>query len=1086
MGKNDNRKGQLLVPTANRVRIWLLVIFATLILLPATAILVAPRLIDFASIKQKLQAVVFARTGGQLDYQEIGFTCIPRLCIELRQVTMVIPDLAEGRIAALRIAPQFLPLLRGNIHLARVELDTGQLSLDLPAQKPQGTPATPFTFTGLGKSMALAIAPFGPLLTGLEIQVSNGKLAIARGKQNLLEIAGFDLQFGVTEIDLDSAQVGLKTKISDLTIYGNDRKETVKSLNLSGRVQMMGDKITAKIDRLTLEEPALALTGELTLAPTTPAITLNLTGTNIDVDATRKTALALAGDATPSKEIFDYLRGGKVPRISFTSHGENPAQLGKMDNILIKGHLQDGKVSVPAMKIDLTEVVGDVVISNGVLQGSGLSARLDKSTGLDGTLEIGLTTEHNLFKLGLMLSADLAESQSLLKRVLHVPTFTAELEKITNLQGRGQGKLTLGNSLSSINTEIEVSELHLTADYQGLPLPITITQGQVAFSKDRLKLDKLSGSVGHSQLTDLSCRFLWDEDLSLDISSGRFELAMAELYPWLASREGLRGKLHTLKHVTGRVALSALELKGKVGRPSEWQFNATGTLQNLLVDSESFSESIRIASGEFTIDRQQLTFEKLQLASQDAALILSGRLGGFPGRLERIELGLDGAMGPKSVEWLSEKLKVPTSYLIHAPLSISNAQVSWQPDATASFNGSVQIEKGPAITADIDYRPGELQVKQLHIKDQYSDATMVFDLNKDQRNLRFTGKLQHETLQTLFVDGQVGGGRVAGDFTVAIPQTEPAAVTTAGQLTGENLPVILSSGDIVNIARITLQADGPKVTFDINKLQRKNLTLDPIAGTVSFDRDRADVRLDRAKVCGINALGRLSFARDEFSLDMALEGKDLDVATSYTCLTEGRVKATGRLDFSSKIYTKGKMNELVKGLTGPLQMTLSNGLIEQGKLVSRILEVLNFTEIVKGRLPDLGATGLAYTTMTLNGRFQNGKLLIDKFFMDGETLGLVGSGEIRLADEMLDIQLLATPFKTVDTLVKYLPGVNYLLADSLIAIPISITGTFDDPTFAVLSPSAVGSSLYNLAERTIKAPFKLIDKINPWGKGSEK
>ncbi|MBU1564724.1 MAG: AsmA-like C-terminal domain-containing protein [Proteobacteria bacterium] len=1046
MEKNNYQKRQRPVPTATRVRIWVYGSIAAILLLLATAILVVPRFIDFTSIKQKLQAVVTEKTGGRLLYQEIGLTYIPRLAIELRQVTMVIPDLAEGRVAALRISPQFLPLMSGNIRLARLELDTPQLRLDLLDQKPQEPPAQPLEFEGPGKSLALAVAPLGQVITGLEIQVNNGKLAIAQGKHSLVDIEG---------------------------------------LNLSGRVQMAGDKMTAKIDRLTLEEPALTLAGELTLAPTTPAITVNMTGTNIDVDATRKTALSLAGDSTPIKQIFDYLRGGKVPLINFTSHGENFSQLGDLNNILIKGHLQDGKVSVPAIDINLTEVAGDVVITNGVLQGSGLSAHLDSSTGRDGTLAIGLTREHNLFKLGLNLSADLSETQALLKRVIRIPTFTAELEKITNLQGTAHGKLTLGDSLSSINSTVEIDELSLTADYQSLPLPITITEGQVAFSKNRLNLGKLGGSIGRSQLADLSCQLLFDEDLSLDISSGQFELDMAELYPWLASREGLREKLRTARQVTGRVALSTLNLKGKVGRPSEWKFNSTGTVQDLAVESESLPDIIHIASGGFKIDTQQLTFEKLQATNQDAALVLSGRLRGFPQKLERIELGLDGSMGPQSVEWLSAKLKVPTPYTIHAPLTISNAQVSWQPDATTSFKGLVQIEKGPGITADVDSRPDKLQVKRLHIKDQYSDATMVFDLNMDQRDLSFTGTLQHETLQALFVDDQFASGRVAGDFTVTIPQTEPAEVTTTGQLTGENLHFVLSPTDSVNIAQINLQADGAKVTIDINKLQSKNLTLDPVEGTVSFARDGAAVKFESAKVCDINTQGMFSFAGDEFSLDMTLKGKDLDVATSYTCLTEGRVKATGSLDFSSKITTKGKMNELVKGLTGPLQITLSNGVIEQDKFFSRILEVLNFTEIVKGRLPDLGANGLAYTTITLTGRFQNGKLLIDKFFMDGETLGLVGTGQIRLEDETLDIQLLAAPFKTVDTLVKYIPGVNYLLGDSLIAIPVSITGTLDDPNVTVLSPSAIGSSLYNLAERTITSPLKLIEKINLWGKGDQ-
>lgn len=1040
MGKNDNRQEQIPATTITRFRIRLFGSIATMVLLLAGSILVIPRFVDFTSIKEKLQAVVLKQTGGQLDYQEIGFTFIPTPSIELHQVTVVMPDLAEGSVAALRISPQFLQLLRGDIRLARLDLDTPQLLLNLPGQKSQGTLAPSFTFKGLEKSLAPAIVP---VIAGLEIQVNNGRLTIAEAKEKLVEIEDVDL---------------------------------------SCSVQMAGDQVTAKIDSLTLKEPALNLTGELTLSPTAPAITLNLTGTDMDIDAMRKTALSLAGDSTPIKEIFDYLRGGKAPLITFTSRGENPSQLGDMHNILIKGQLQDGKVSIPAIKIDLTEVAGDVVISNGVLQGSGLSARLSKATAKDGSLVLGLTNESDLFKLGLMLSADLGETQGLLKRLLPASTFTAELDKITNLQGTAHGRLHLGDSLSSINSKIEVSELSLTADYQGVPLPITLTEGQVAFSKERLNLGKLNGSLGHSQFTDLSCQFLSEEDLSFNISAGRFDLDMEELHPWLASRPELREKLQTVKHVAGRVALSAFSLKGKVDLPSEWQFNSTGTVQNLAVDLESFPDIIRMATGGFTVDTQQLTFEKLQTTSQDAALVLSGKIKGLPGRLLRIELGLDGSMGPKSVEWLSGKLKVPTSYAIHAPLSISTAQVSWQPDGATSFKGLVQIEKGPAITAEVDSRPDELQVKHLDVKDQYSDATMTFELNKDQQHLRFTGKLQHETLQSLFVDGRFASGQVAGDFTVTVPQTAPAEVTATGQLTGENLPVFLSPDDTVHIARIALLADGPKVTVDINKLTRKNLTFDPVTGTVSFDGHGTNVRLDRAELCGINSLGMFSFVGDEFSLGMTLAGKNLDVATSYTCLTEGRVKATGRLDFSSKLTSKGKMNELVKGLTGPLQMTLSNGFIEEDKLLSRILEVLNFTEIVKGRLPDLSTTGLAYTTITLQGKFQDGKLLIDKFFMDGETIGLVGNGELRLEDDTLDIELLAAPFKTVDTIVKYIPGVNYLLGGSLIAIPVRITGTLDDPKVTILSPSAIGSSLYNLAERTIKSPFKLIETINPWGK----
>lgn len=1082
MNQADQQKKQRPAPT--RIRRWLVGSIVTLLLLPAVAILIVPRFIDSGSVKGKIQAAVTEQTGGLIDYQGIGFSIFPRPAIELRQASLSIPDLAEGTVATLRIAPKLSPLLSGNLQLARLELESPQINLKLPEKKPEDSRIQPDAAAERGKSLSLAIAPLGRVIAGLELQVNNARLGITRSEQKLMDIKGLNLRSGLSMTALDSARASLQLNLDELSIFGNDRQETVKGLILNGSVEIAGDSRTmVKLDRLAVTEPALELTGDLAMAPpATPAITLNLSGSNLDVDAIRKTALAVAGDTTPIKQIFDYLRGGRVSRISFTSHGENPSDLGKLNNILIKGQLQDGKISISRINLDLTEVSGEVVISQGILQGTGLSARLDQSTGREGSLQIGLTRENDLFQLELMVRADLAQTQGILQRLVRAPAFTAELEKIARLQGTAHGKLTLGDSLHAVGAKVEVNEVNLSAEYQRVPLPITIAGGRLTFEKQMLGLDNLSGSLGQSQFADLSCRFLWEKDLSFNIDSGRLDLAMAEFYPWLASLEGLRAKLQKVKQVTGQLVVSSIDFQGEVARPSDWQYAATGTVKDLLVDTTLLPNSTTLASGGFTIDRQQLTLENIKTSSGDAALTLSGSIHGFPQRLGRLDLSLDGTMGPQSVEWLSDTLKVPKAYAIHAPLSINNAQLTWQANAAASFKGLVSIDKGPAINADVEYQPGQLQVNRLHIKDQYSDATLVFAVNEAQHDYRFIGNLQHETLQSLFVDPQSGSGRLAGDFAVTVPQSGESKATTKGQLNGEKLPIILPSGDFAYIEEMSLNADGSQAKVDISRLTWKNLVWEPVNGTISFKHDRVDIGLNEAKLCGVNSLGQFSFAGDEGSIDLTLTGKGLDVATSYACLTEGRVKATGRLDFSSRVTTKGKRADLVKNLKGPLQITLRNGVIEQDKFVARILEVLNVTEIVKGRLPDLSTTGFAYTTMTLQGEFKNGKLLVQKYFMDGETLNLIGKGEIDLVEKTLEIQLLAAPFKTVDTIIKYLPGVNYLLGGSLIAIPISITGNLDDPQVTIMSVSAVGSSLYDLAERTITSPFKLLEAINPWGK----
>jgi hypothetical protein len=1069
-----------------RLPAWLAVGTVTCLLLAAAAALLVPRLIDFAAIKQQIQAVVMKHTGGQLDYQELRLTFFPKLSIELRELTLSIPERAEAEVAALRLCPAFFALLRGELDLAQLEADRPRVHLALPEPNVAGTPAQPLVLSELGPALAMTVGPFAEVAAGLQLQVGNGHLTIVRGKQRPVEIAGLNLRAGMAAKDRNAVETKLQVDLAELRLSRDGRAETLKGLRLSGGVLRTEDALTVKIDRLNLAEPALNLAGELVLAPTAPAITLNLSGTDIDVDATRNTALALAGDITPVKEIFDYLRGGRVARISFTSHGGKPSELGDLNNILITGLLRDGRISIPAIQLDLTEVAGQVGISQGVLQGTALAARLGKSTGQDGLLRISLTRASELFQLELLLNADLAETRALLLRLVKKPAFVAELEKITSLHGTGRGKLRLGDHLKSIAAEVEVSQLSLTADHQRWPWPITVTEGQVAFAKNRLSLDQFSGSLGRSRFADLSAQFLWEKDLVLDIGSGRFDLEMAELSPWLTVQEGLRERLQSIKQVSGRLALSALTFQGVLANPAGWRFTSTGTVDGFAVETATFPGTVTFASGGFKLDSEQLSFDKLRATGLDAVLLLSGRLKGARQRLDRLDFTLDGSLGRQSVAWLSETLKVPPSYAIQGPLTISSGQLSWQPDASTFFKGLLTLAQGPAITAEVDSRPGQLQVRQLHIKDQFSDAAMVCDLRKEQHDFRFTGALDNETLRGLFVDRRFASGKVAGDFRVTVPQAGEGAVTSSGQLTGENLPILLPSGDTVNFDRITLNADGAQVQFAITRLNWHNLVWEPVEGAISFDHNRTDIRFANAKLCGISSLGLLSLAGDGFSLDMSLEGKNLDVATSYTCLTEGRVKATGHLDFNSQVTARGQRGELVRSLQGPLQLTLHKGVIEQDKLVSRTLEVLNVTEIVKGRLPDLSATGFTYDSITLQGKFLKGKLLIDKFFMDGETLDLVGNGEIHLADEKVNAQLLAAPFKTVDTVVKFIPGVNYLLAGSLVTIPVSISGTLDDPEVTILSPAAVGASLYNLAERTITSPFKLLDKINSWSKGKSK
>ena len=1074
-------------------------------LLTATVVIIAlllalPSFLNSDSLKVKLNAAIQQKTGGQVDYQHAEFSLLPRLSITLNQVTVDFSGQAQGSVDSVQIGPEFWSLLKGQVRLGRIVLDAPDLTLRLPAPEAKNkSQASPLSLRELQSHLEQGLEPLVSAAPGLTLLIKNGSLAFNKGIKPFSSVKDLALKLNLDIAKAESELMTLKSSISALTLNQNGQETIFEDLVLKGKGRRVQDKLSFSLDELTLSKPALQINGALVVSSTSPAFSLALQGTDIDVDATREAALTLAGETTPVKELFAYLRGGKVQQISFHSQGESASALGDLKNIVIKGQLQKGAVSIPQIKLDLTEVNGDVVISEGVLEGSKMSTRLEGSSGHDGTLRVALGEDSDLFQLELMLSADLPQAQHILKRIVEESEFAQLVDKVTNLKGSAIGKLILGDNLTDIKARVDMSDLNLTADYQGLPFPVGVSSGQLSFAEKRIELKGLSGTFGHSVFSNFACNIDWTDVLHIDLSSGKFGLVLDQLYPWLASFDTTKEALKEVKQVTGRLDLTALTLKGAVDTTQNWQIAGVGAIHEIGIETSRFPAKIELLKGDFTLDAEKFTFQNTKMLGLDADLVLSGVLKGLPQTLDQVELSLDGKIGKDSVAWLKDTLElanaaetpateVPSKsegYAVRTPLTFSGARILWQPDSTTSFKGKVSIETGPNLTLDVDYLSKQLQVKQLTIKDQYSDATVAFVHDQGEFNLNFTGTLHHKTLESLFIDQQFGKGQLKGDFDIKAPLTKHAVPVLKGNLEGSELVIHLPSGGKIGVDKIALVADGSQVKADSTSLSWNDFVWDPVKATIGFDDGRINVKISEAALCSIDTSGLLVIAGEDFSLDFTLEGKALDVETSYSCLTEGRVKMTGTLDFSSKITSQGQAKELFNNLQGPLEMKFTKGLIEQSKLMARTLEVLNVTEIVKGKLPNLDVDGFAYSAIDIQGTFQGEKLIINKVQMDGDTLDVLGQGMLDFRKDTVSAELLASPFKTVNTVVRNIPGINYLMGGSLVAIPVSVKGKQNDPKVRIMSASSVGSSLLSLGERVIKSPLKLIETVTPDKRGAE-
>jgi hypothetical protein len=261
-----------------------------------------------------------------------------------------------------------------------------------------------------------------------------------------------------------------------------------------------------------------------------------------------------------------------------------------------------------------------------------------------------------------------------------------------------------------------------------------------------------------------------------------------------------------------------------------------------------------------------------------------------------------------------------------------------------------------------------------------------------------------------------------------------------------------------------------------------NYTWKPVYAKISKDQNQIKIQAIRAGLCGIDTPGTLLWDGKSMQIDFQCIAKDQDFLASYACLSKNRIEMSGIYDLSAQINAFGPIDDFRQSLIGQFDFKASDGVITKDKRLSRLLEVISFAEILKGNIPDLKTEGFHYKTINIQGEYLKDEVVFEKIVMDGKTLELFGKGTFNPGKETLNIELLAAPFKTVDYAIKAIPGVNYLMAGNLIAIPLHIKGNVNDPEVTILETEDLNAAFLDFVERTINSPVKLIEQLNPYKK----
>jgi len=973
-------------------------------------------------------------------------------------------------------------------------------------------------------------------------------------KSPLLDGAFSSLQVDFTV----SPETGLRADIQSSEIsfatLDEDKRITAKIDSLKGNIQHTDQLSSITVEDLTLSNPQVQLSGSFNFDKTVPGANLDIKSQSWDITGVREVLPVfinvLYGDLPVVQEIFNIVRGGAVTGASFRVAGKTLDDLAVFESMIIHGQVKEGGISLSDLGLDLQDVAGDVAISGGILEGKNLQAKLGNTTGSNGSLKLSLVQKETTpFHLDLKLNADLSEVPPVLKQLIPNKKFIEYLSLFESIEGAGQGRLTLGESLESFSALVEIDKINTQIDFKPIPFPIIIDSGKITYDGQKVEVHDLQGKIGKSSFSNYSDLMNWEDEPTMDLQSGTFHVVLDEIYPWIASFEKLADELENITKITGLAEVTVKSVKGPLLQPADLQYEVDASLKNIALTATKLPGPLNIKRGQANIIPDKINFIDLQADLLDSSVTYSGVLQNFiDGKTNANLIVTEASIGHELNTWFVQEISVPKEYIFRTPLLISQANAKWIRDELLDLQGDFSIKNGPIFHVDVMLNPDELILRNLSLKNGDDQASIKLNLKKREIGAEFQGSLSQKTIDKIMLHRDIfSDAWIKGDINFNIDMDSLTGSSASGSLEGgvfviplkpdrhfllesfslsatdksiklnsaeadfENNKYFLSGQASLSQERLSLDFDVRTDSIELDKIfgavkeetkveteeeervgKSWDLALDanikihagsllyngytwkPFESLITYENSFLGIKVLKADLCSIATPGKISFHEGRIDLDFEMETAGQELSEVMTCLEGEGKRATGTLNLKAHFAGQGTKDTLTSSLQGDLSISAKDGFIYQDARAAKVLNVLNVTNIFRGKIPDLSTEGFHYDSFIVKGTMENGILAIDPAKLEAPIMQIVSNGTIDLPEKKLNLMVLVAPLQTVNMIQK-LPIIRTILPTSLAAVPVEVTGDFSDIKVKALSMSAIGTRTFGVMVDVLSTPVRVLE-----------
>jgi hypothetical protein len=271
-------------------------------------------------------------------------------------------------------------------------------------------------------------------------------------------------------------------------------------------------------------------------------------------------------------------------------------------------------------------------------------------------------------------------------------------------------------------------------------------------------------------------------------------------------------------------------------------------------------------------------------------------------------------------------------------------------------------------------------------------------------------------------------------------------------------------------------AIGGDLRVSIDSFAYGNLVWKPVLADARFEKDAVTAAVRRAEVCGISTTGEARFLPGgAMAIDARADSAGPDINVPLTCFGLENVRMTGGYEASIEVKGEGAASSLPRAVRGPLTFKALKGRIGKATLLTRILGVVNATDVFAGKSGSRVGEAMPYDAITVDGELAEGRVSIREAALKSPSITMAATGTVGLLDGSLDLMVLSHPLSTVDKVVQAVPVVRHILGHDFLAVAVKVTGSIGDPKATVTPGRDVGKGLVGILERTVTLPVTVFD-----------